>query len=100
MFWYLQARAPPMLSDVNVFLFLLSAGVNFGGAHGRGDAFWKLNFVAGGSPTKYTNAELKKNEETSDEHGKHNDKSNNHVGKTVPYEESSDDRKHNFHRGN
>ena len=100
MFWYLQARAPPMLSEVSDVFILASAGVNFGGARGRETAFWKLNFVAGGSPKKYTNAKLKKNEQTNDERDKNDDKSNNRAGKTVPSEESSDDRKHNCHHDN
>ena len=89
-----------MLSDVNVFYTCFPLRSTLEGRVAEGTHFENLTFLAGGSPKKYTNAELKKNEETSDEHGKHNDKSNNHVGKTVPYEESSDDRKHNCHRGN
>ena len=81
-----------MLSDVNVFSYLPSAGGNFGGARGREDAFWKLSFVAGGSHKKQINAKLNKNEQPNDEHDKNNDQSHIHAGKTVLYEETSDDK--------
>ena len=82
-----------MLSWACAFSCLPTAGVNFGGVGGREDTFRKLNFVAGGSPKKYINAKLNKNEQTNDEHDKTNDQSHIHVGKTVLYEETSDDRK-------